>query len=602
MSTKEYFKSGELSPKIVYAGDSVEMSIDLRLGKDFVTGSRIVIDFPGNLGISRPTRYHVENDGYCSLFCSNPDLTYNLNLVDIGSEKFTSVKQSGNNGKLKRLLVIDFIDGIANENDEMIVKWGYTRNGFGTGAKMTTLVPERDFYNRIDVRYFLQGEKALPDLGRSFKGYKRPLPDAHIALVFRVLPREPEKIRCIEKINHMMVLIQDRFGNVCPDARLEDYIDVKGKISKSQDFGVYKVATNADFSTKELPLIQTPAMSGAFEDYNIYFGDLHCHSSVSNDCIEREKMEMTPDKMFSYGRQVAGLDFMAITDHHQPWDIERNKIGEDNWLDICEAVDKHQHDNHFLTFSGIEFRCDRGDTAVVFKDEIPYKQIDQSHLRSIRDLWDEFKSSNYITIPHFHNTGRLSEDSWYVCPYDGIETMLEIISCHGSYESTQVQEKRIAECKKIRKDRVGQYFLNNGHTYGYCGNSDGHKGNPGQNALTAVFAKELTRDAILEAIRNRHVYGTTNARIRLVFSINGSLMGSILTHTYQKVIDISVIGESDLKAVDIFRDGELYRRHKPNAPCFEEKLCIDHDQSHNWYVRVTQIDNHIAYSSPIWFN
>ena len=97
------------------------------------------------------------------------------------------------------------------------------------------------------------------------------------------------------------------------------------------------------------------------------------------------------------------------------------------------------------------------------------------------------------------------------------------------------------------------------------------------------------------------MYGTTNARIQLIFTINDHLMGAVLPQTEEKGIRIWTHGENTIKAVDLIRNGELHTRFKPSNIVFEKELTLRGSGASNWYVRVTQIDNHIAYSSPIWF-
>jgi hypothetical protein len=46
--------------------------------------------------------------------------------------------------------------------------------------------------------------------------------------------------------------------------------------------------------------------------------------------------------------------------------------------------------------------------------------------------------------------------------------------------------------------------------------------------LTAVLAKELTRESILEALRARRCYATTGSRFLLEFTVDGNPMGSDL--------------------------------------------------------------------------
>jgi hypothetical protein len=155
--------------------------------------------------------------------------------------------------------------------------------------------------------------------------------------------------------------------------------------------------------------------------------------------------------------------------------------------------------------------------------------------------------------------------------------------------------------KSRRPDRYGSHFLKQGLRYGFVCNSDGHKGHVGSNGVTAVFAKSLDKDAIFEAYRDRRVYGTTNARIRLVFTGNGRLMGSAVPNASRKEFVIDAAGENALKKIDVFHNGDHYQRLVPEGKAFKGELKVDDDEPSFWYVRVTQIDNQIAYSSPVWF-
>ncbi len=64
MQKRDYFRLVELTPREIPAGDSAEITIRLVVGRDFsALGSRIVLDLPGYLGTSRPTRLHHELGG-----------------------------------------------------------------------------------------------------------------------------------------------------------------------------------------------------------------------------------------------------------------------------------------------------------------------------------------------------------------------------------------------------------------------------------------------------------------------------------------------------------------------------------------------------------
>jgi hypothetical protein len=598
----KYFEKANILPKNVLAGDSLEITVHIVLGREFsANNSRLVFDFPGYLGYTRPTCANPEDAGFVEVICSNPEIVYEKKCWNLNSDSFETSKTIFSNRMAQRFFVLDFLGGTSKAGDEIQVKWGFTRDGFGVGTKIGTIVPQPEFYNTVYLRYFKEKSQALPDYGRSFPGYERPVPDEEIGLKYRVFPREPEKMRLIRQEKENKLLVLDRFSNICIDIDAESLLEQNISAEKNT-FGAFIIHDCPSVVTsKKHPLLQTPDMQNVYKGKNIYFGDLHTHSAFSNDCIERERMEITPDGYFAYARQAAALDFLAVTDHHVPWGSERRKIGQKNWDYTCEAVLKNNISGEFLAFAGFEGKDDRGDTAVVLGEPFSYNEINSPDMTDIKTLWEKFKDRNYITIPHLHNPGNLNEGQWYNCPYEGVETILEIYSCHGDFETLELSDAQSPLCEKRRADRNGRALLDMGYRYGLICNSDGHKGNPGKNGLTAVYAEELTNEAILDAIRHRHVYGTTNARIRLLFTVNGKLMGSFLKNEERKQVYLSVCGENRIKSVDIILDGCVAYRYLPNALNFEKELMLE--GTHRYcYVRVTQVDNHKAYSSPIWFD
>jgi len=613
-----YFTTATIAPHNVLAGDSVEFTLRLVVSAAFsARRARIILDLPAYLGYDRPSTFDHEDGGYTYVLCSNPEIAYKKRPWDMEIGDFPSRSRSSFKRMAQRLFVLD-LDGPARAGDEIVFKWGYVRHGMGVGTRVTSLVLTHPFINTVHVRYFLDDTRGLPDYARSFKGYRRPTPDEEIALSFRVLPREPEQIRFIRRSARAGIVVLDRFWNACPLRTLRK-CGRASRPTRPNRFGVLEVdAPDVAVSSDTLPVRVTPDCRNVMAGLSIFFGDLHSHSAYSNDCIEREKMTLTPADTFAFGRDVACLDFMAVTDHHQPWDSERNKIGELNYERTVAAAGAITADGRFAAFPGFEFRGawkndrQRGDTAVILNEVVPYDVIDQPTQTDIRALWHDLHGRDYLTIPHFHNGGRLPRNQWYECPYPGVEPYLEIFSCHGSYEDFDVQQRDIGEMRRWRydgdtkswvrnrTDRNARYFLEKGYRYGFGANSDGHKGNPGTNGLTAVFAPELTRDAVVAAIRQRHLYGTTNARIRLVMTVNDALMGSVIPRGDGAQLHLDIAGEAPLKAVDVLVNAGLYRRYLPAAARFTADLTIAADAVHNIYVRVIQMDDHMAWSSPVW--
>lgn len=598
----KYLENADISPKKVYAGDSVEFRIKLTVGSDFVTqGSRILLDLPGELGYSRPTRGNPEDPGYVEMRCSNPSLRWRLSCWNLGNDTFETARSLYENKHAQRLCVLDLLGGDLRAGDIITILWGFLRDGFGQGTKVGILVPSPDFTDTIVVRYFVDGTRALPDRGHSYAGYGRPQPDQQISASFQVLPREPSRLRLLPGQTGSRLLVLDRFSNLCHVESLEG-LTVPAPAVRQAPSGVFHLGMEDQLSSAgNCPMTVVPDLHEVYEGYSILFGDLHTHSAYSYDCAERERMHQTPADYYRYARDTACLDFLAVTDHHLPWGEERRKIGRENWERTLEAARRYHQPNGFIAFPGLEVKDARGDTTLILGENFSYEEITHPSLVDLPSLWERYRGRNYLGIPHFHNLGSLPAGTWRACPYEGVEPVVEVSSCHGTYEAFGPEEPDQPLMEHERPDRCGRFLLSAGYRYGFICSSDGHKGNPGQNGLTAVFVKERTREAVLDALRQRRAYGTTNARIRLVLLVDGKLMGSVLPASSNKEIFLSVVGEGALQSVEVIANGAVVRRFYPQSTRWEAQFRLQEIRDGYCYVRVVQQDGHRAYSSAVWF-
>ncbi len=595
------FKSAELIPQEIYAGDSVEFVIRLRIGSDYTAGpSRIVLDLPATLGMSRPSLMHIEESGFFNVTVSNPLVWYARNIWDMEISDFISREKRSWRGMAARMPALDLGKGL-QEDDVIELFWGSSERGYGTGTKVTTIVPKSDYRALVHVRYFSSPDRGFPDYGRSYPNLKRPHPDYEAELSFLVRPRETSRLRLFRRMEDAVLVPMDVFWNISECDDIEDIIQSDESAEKTPT-GTYRFKNPmVNVGSSSFHLDNAPVMKRVYHDYNIYWGDLHNHSNHSIDCIEREKLQITPADLMSYARDRSCLDFFAVSDHHEPQNSIRHRIRKQDWEAAMEENLRCDKEGEFLVFPAIEYRCARGDTVVVFNYMPKFSEINNPEWLDIRRLWKGLEGKDYLSIPHFHNDGRLKEEEWWQNIDSGKETVLEIYSVHGSYEREQVLEGARSLIKKFRYDRCGLYFLQNGLKYGFTANSDGHKGHAGLNGITAVFAESLEKDKIFEAYRERRVYASTNARIRLIFTGNGNLMGSIVPNTAKKIFLIDAEGEQPFKKIELFKNGTLHKLWPGEGMSFKTDIETDESEPGFWYARVTQLDNHVAWSSPIWF-
>lgn len=126
-----------------------------------------------------------------------------------------------------------------------------------------------------------------------------------------------------------------------------------------------------------------------------------------------------------------------------------------------------------------------------------------------------------------------------------------------------------------------------------------------KGGLTGVITENLSRRNIFKALKNRHCYATTGARILLNFTVNGIMMGSALP--YNKLespnnVSFEVNGTDKIKLVELLKNNQTVCQWFPDRQDFKSNY-VDRENSEKdtyYYLRVTQEDGEMAWSSPIW--
>ena len=101
--------------------------------------------------------------------------------------------------------------------------------------------------------------------------------------------------------------------------------------------------------------------------------------------------------------------------------------------------------------------------------------------------------------------------------------------------------------------------LARGYRLGLVGSGDSHDGHPGlvqladgaSGGLAGVFARDLTRESVLAALRARHVYATNGPRIVLQVTLDGRPMGSIVPAGSGGTLAVEVAAPGPIEAVEL---------------------------------------------------
>ncbi len=117
-----------------------------------------------------------------------------------------------------------------------------------------------------------------------------------------------------------------------------------------------------------------------------------------------------------------------------------------------------------------------------------------------------------------------------------------------------------------------------------------------------ILVPNLTREAILDGLRNRHVYGATDNIIADVRSGN-HLMGDIFSTASRPVLQVRLIGTAKFSKVSVIKDNRYAYSVQPGAPqvsfSWMDSAAKPGATSY-YYVRGEQEDGQIVWVSPMW--
>jgi len=340
---------------------------------------------------------------------------------------------------------------------------------------------------------------------------------------------------------------------------------------------------------------------------NIYFGDPHVHTQLHRDWEINEPDDL--DLAYEFARDVTALDFVAITDHGS-W------MTDDEWQLNTEKAAQYDEPGRFVTFVAYEWEgtslypamvgCPRdqkqyghrnvyfsGDSGPLIRSRDGCAPSDQRWER-LETAMQEGLLGRALTIPHHPSVWPDVQMNWdYFDPqYD---RLVEIVQFRGSSEY-EPGEKGQPDPASV------QAALARGYVLGFVGGSDNHLGQAGVlQGLSAILAPELTRDALFEALYERHTYATTGARMLIDFRGDGHPMGSQYQADAMPLLVGRVVGTASISRLDIVKDNvDVHSLTDVGQDVMFGWEDLEFGGSAFYYLRVTQGDGEMAWTSPIW--
>jgi len=368
----------------------------------------------------------------------------------------------------------------------------------------------------------------------------------------------------------------------------------------------------------------------------LYWGFIHGHTIKSDGMIGVNK----------YFKNLlnAGLHFGTCTDHDHSWETSNEDFEE-----IKQIVNKFQKDNEFVSFFGYEYGTWftlNGDICIYYFDEnLAIYRSDVNKYNSIKKLIKNLKNfeGKILLIGH-HSAIRAGFRNWNYFD-NSIEKLVEIYSTWGNQEYSHEKGNPLPPRYKLfgygkyakkrgavleKKGSFVQDALKRGYKLGFTAGGDDHYGfypsgsiDPDNGiyppGIMAIWADNLTKKSIWEALNNRKCYGTTGPRIIIEFYLENYFMGDIIDLKEnsqlksKRNIKVKVISPIILKKLEIIRNNEIFisesvnsekiERRYQDSECFRNIALTSQDKTEKfvfYYVRIFLTNENMAWSSPIW--
>lgn len=356
---------------------------------------------------------------------------------------------------------------------------------------------------------------------------------------------------------------------------------------------------------------------------HLFWGLLHGESDRfdSTENIENCLRHFRDDKAFNfYGTS--------------PFESQEETSNE-TWKFISQNIVDFDEDERFTTLLGFQWQGENKSEGLRLltyaKENKPILRKKDLKNSTLKKIYKYFSPKELISIPSF-TMAKGAE--YHFDNFDpDFERVVEIYNAWGSSEMTKKEgnPKPISSSKRFQESADGsiQKALQRNCRFGFVAgglddrgifadlyDSDQEQYTPG---LTAIIAPTHTREALIEALYQRSCYATTGERIIIGLYLASIPMGKEISTAEKPGLAVNrhlsgyVAGTTRLQKVEIIRNGKVLKIFEPNNYFLEftyddmtplEKVVIQAKDKKPpfvyYYLRVTQEDGHMAWSSPIW--
>jgi hypothetical protein len=318
---------------------------------------------------------------------------------------------------------------------------------------------------------------------------------------------------------------------------------------------------------------------------NPYFGNLHSHTSYSDGTG-------TPDSAFAWARDMVGFDFYAVTDHGEI-------ISPAEWDDTGQKADLYNASGSFVTLRGFEW------SSSSYGHIVTLNTGDYTNSSVTPDLnsfygWLEARDA----VAQFNHPGKQPN----------------MFNGFAFDEGAAGYMRAVETGNKNDGNSGGLYYgaylsaLDKGWMLAPTDNQDNHSLTANSHR-TVVVAPELTRTALLEALRERRAYSSDDPDMKVVFKCGGQWMGSVVqTIDTTPRFDVMVEDDENIERLELITNQGAVAAQKSFVVGEDSRNVswspsVEVEDGAYYFLRVTERDEHndegglgvqVTLTAPIW--
>lgn len=356
--------------------------------------------------------------------------------------------------------------------------------------------------------------------------------------------------------------------------------------------------------------------------YRAYFGQLHSHTAEYSDGAG------TLQDGLNYFANIPvsdNVDFVTFTDHSNYFDTTSaanpaaalndkslmTEASRTEWDEYVSSINhfSNSHTGSLTALSGFEMTWSGG------PGHINTYNSDGLVSRNNKDLNNKTADAGmkqyYETL--IQNTDPLANLSQFNHPGTTFGTFSDFAYMTASYDTKMVAVEVGNGDGAIGS---GGYFpsyaeytkaLDKGWHVAPTNNQDNHKGHWGNanTGRTVIMTDTFSQEGLLQGLKNMSVYATEDKNLNISYTLNGQMMGSIIsevpTDALKFVVNIDDPDSTDSisRAEIVTNSGRIAASKAFSSNCADWEFELPSVQGY-YYVRVTQADKNIAVTAPVW--